>query len=509
MRSAPPLRVRTDALTAALAAQRALQAEAWGAIGPLRVRMALHTGVVEERDGDYFGLPLSRVARLLAAGHGGQILLSLATEELVREQLPPEVALRDLGVHRLKDLSLPEQIFQLVAPDLPSSFPPLQTLDAHRTNLPAQPTPLIGREREIAAMAALLRRADVRLVTLTGPGGTGKTRLALQVAAELLDDFADGVYFVNLAPISDPSLVATTIAQTLGVAEVASRPVEESLHAYLRAKQMLLLLDNFEQVLDAAPLVAELLAAAPGLKVLVTSRAVLHLYGEHEFAVPPLALPPTTDNDDRRPTTMPPINATQSRSTMRCGCSSSARRQSRPTSRSRTRTRRRWPRSATGWMGCRWRSSWRRRGSSCSRPRRCWHGWNSRLQLLTGGPRDLPARQQTLRNTIDWSYNLLDAGEQTLFRRLGVFVGGCTLEAAAAAVVQRRMAICRWICRRWAGLADGQEPAATGRRAGRRAALYDAGDDPRVRAGAAGGKRRGRVHPTTARELLCGTGRGG
>jgi hypothetical protein len=154
--------------------------------------MALHTGVVEERGGDYIGLPLSRVARLLSAGHGGQILLSLATEQLVREHLPPQVALLNLGVHRLKDLSLPEQIFQLLAPDLLSSFPPLQTVDAHRTNLPAQPTPLIGREREIAMLAALLRGAGVRLVTLTGPGGAGKTRLALQVAAELLDDFADG-----------------------------------------------------------------------------------------------------------------------------------------------------------------------------------------------------------------------------------------------------------------------------------------------------------------------------
>jgi predicted ATPase/class 3 adenylate cyclase len=427
-----------DAVTAVLAAQRALHTEAWGAIGPLGVRMALHTGVVEQRGGDYFGLPLSRVARLLSAGHGGQILLSLATEQLVREQLPPDAALRDLGVHRLKDLSLPEQIFQLLAPDLPSSFAPLQTLDAHRTNLPAQPTPLIGRGREIGAMAALLRRADVRLVTLSGPGGIGKTRLALQVAAELLDDFADGSYFVNLAPISDPHLVATTIAHALGVAEAASRPVEERLHAFLRAKRALLLLDNFEQVLDAAQLVAELLAAAPRLKVLVTSRAVLHLRGEHEFAAPPLALPP-------------PFKATQSAEV--AGVASL--KTSMPSVAELTQY------DAVKLFIARAQAAKanftitndnaQAVAEICTRldglplaielaaarikfftPEALLARLERRLQLLTGGSRDLPARQQTLRNTIDWSYNLLDPGEQALFRRLGVFVGGCTLEAAAA-----------------------------------------------------------------------------
>jgi predicted ATPase/class 3 adenylate cyclase len=453
-----------DAVTAVLAAQRALQAEAWGAIGPLGVRMALHTGVVEERGGDYVGLPLSRVARLLATGHGGQILLSLATEQLVREHLPPEVALRDLGVHRLKDLSLPEQIFQLVAPDLPFSFAPLQTLDAHRTNLPAQATPLIGRGPEIAAMAGLLRRADVRLVTLSGPGGAGKTRLGLQVAAELLDDpglsrdegFADGTYFVNLAPISDPDLVATTIAHALGVAEVASRPVEESLHAFLRAKRTLLLLDNFEQVLDAAPLVAELLAAAPGLKVLVTSRAVLRLYGEHEFAVPPLALPPTLRRHSGQATNHRPFAATQGRP---------------PTTDHYAADRRE---AITQYESVRLFIARAQAVKSdftitnddapavaeiCYRldglplaielaaarvkffpPKALLTRLERRLDVLTGGPRDLPVRQQTLRNTIDWSYNLLDSREQALFRRIGVFVGGCTLEAAEAVASELRKA---------------------------------------------------------------------
>jgi predicted ATPase/class 3 adenylate cyclase len=423
-----------DALTAALAGQRVLQAEAWGATGPLRVRMALHTGVVEERGGDYFGLPLSRIARLLSAGHGGQVLLSLATEQLVREQLPPEVALRDLGVHRLKDLSLPEQIFQLVAPGLPSGFAPLQTLDAHRTNLPAQPTPLIGRGSEIAAVAALLRRADVRLVTLSGPGGTGKTRLGLQVAADLLDDFADGSYFVNLAPISDPNLVSTTIAHALGVAEIADRPVEESLHAFLRAKRALLLLDNFEQVLGAAPLVAELLAAAPGLKVLVTSRAVLHLYGEHEIAVPPLALPPPLK------TSAPSASSVADLTQYDAVKLFIARAQAAKAGFTVTND------SAPAVAEICYRLDGLPLAIELAAarikffpPEALLARLERRLAVLTGGPRDLPVRQQNLRNTIDWSYNLLDPGEQALFRRLGVFVGGCTLEAAEAVASESRI----------------------------------------------------------------------
>ena len=178
--------------------------------------MALHMGAAEERDGDYFGPPLNRVARLLSAAHGGQVLLSLPTHEMVRDQLPAGTSLRDLGEHRLKDLFRPERLFQLVSPDLPSEFPPLRTLDAYRNNLPLQPTPLIGREKEIAEVCERLSHPEIRLLTLTGAGGTGKTRLALQAAAELTQEFEDGVYFVSLAAIRDPQLVVPTMAATLG-----------------------------------------------------------------------------------------------------------------------------------------------------------------------------------------------------------------------------------------------------------------------------------------------------
>src|SRR5947207_3720196 len=236
----------TDAVSAAVAAQRILASHTWPNQAVVRVRMGLHTGEPQQTADGYVGLDVHLAARLMSVGHGGQVLLSQTTRHLVEHTLPDGVSLRDLGEHRLKDLQHPSHLFQLVIADLPADFPPLKTLDTHPHNLPVQPTPLIGREREVAAVQQLLLREDVRLLTLTGPGGSGKTRLSLQVAAELSNHFTDGIYFVNLASISDAELVVPIMAQTLGVKESATRSMVEQLQAFLQEK--LLVLDNFEQV---------------------------------------------------------------------------------------------------------------------------------------------------------------------------------------------------------------------------------------------------------------------
>ncbi|MBC8077989.1 MAG: tetratricopeptide repeat protein, partial [Chloroflexales bacterium] len=353
---------------------------------------------------------------------GGQVLLSHVSHALVRDHLPPEMSLRDLGSPRLKDLTRAEPLFQLVAPGLRSDFPALPSLAARPTNLPAQPTALIGREREIADLCTLLRRAEVRLVTLTGPGGAGKTRLALQVAAELLDDAPDGVWFVNLAPISDPAAVAPAIAQALSVAERADQPVLATLQAHLRDKRLVLVLDNFEQVLDGALAVAELLTSAPALTALITSRAVLRLQGEHEYAVPPLALPDLHQ--------LPPLAHLSQYAAVALFIV-----RAQAAKASFTVTNATAPAVAEichRLDGLPLAIELAAARVKLFAPEVLLARLHQRLLLLTGGARDLPVRQQTLRNAIAWSYDLLDANEQALFRRLGVFVGGCTLEAAEA-----------------------------------------------------------------------------
>jgi hypothetical protein len=264
---------------------------AWPEGTSLQVRIGLHTGTPQLVGDHYVGLDVVRAARIAAAGHGGQILLSAAAAELARHDLPDGIALRDLGAHRLKDLQQAEHVYQVVLPDLPADFPPLRALDARPHNLPVQPSPLLGREQELAALSTLLRRDDMRLVTLTGPGGIGKTRLSLQVAAEVLDVFPDGVWSVRLSRLSDSELVVPAIATTLDLKESGGTPLADVLRGYLRDKHLLLVLDNFEQVAAAAPQIGELLAACPGLRVLVTSRVVLRLRGEHVYALRPLALP--------------------------------------------------------------------------------------------------------------------------------------------------------------------------------------------------------------------------
>ena len=424
-----------DALRAAIHAQHLLHEEAWPTGLEPCVRMALHTGAAEHRDGDYFGPPLNRVARLLATGHGGQIIVTQATYDLVRDELGNDEELHDLGEHRLKDLARPERVFQVVAPGLERDFPPLRTLDRRPNNLPIQATPFIGREREVADLRARLLRPDVHLLTLTGPGGAGKTRLALQVAADLLDHFEDGAFAVMLAPVTDPARVVLAVAQTLGIPEGRTPPTNGGgtngggtdgdahlarLTAYLRDRHMLLLLDNFEQVADAVPLVAELLATCPRLKLLVTSRAVLRVYGEHDVPVPPLSLPdrhrlPSPEGltqyeavhlfVERAQAVKPDFQVTNENAPSVAEICHRLEGLPLAIELAAARVRLLPPRAMLARL-------------------------DRRLPLLTGGAQNLPARQRTLRGAIAWSYDLLTPDEQALFRTLGVFVGGWSLDAA-------------------------------------------------------------------------------
>jgi predicted ATPase/class 3 adenylate cyclase/Tfp pilus assembly protein PilF len=412
----------TDALEAAIEAQRALLGEEWKVTGPLKVRMALHTGAAKGRDGDYFGPPLNRVARLLTAAHGGQVLLSAASHETVRDQLPSGAALMDLGERRLKDLFRPERVFQLLAPGLPSEFPLLRTLDAYRNNLPLQPTPLVGREKEISEVCDILRGEETRLLTLTGPGGIGKTRLALQAAADLLDDFPDGTFFASLATLTEAELFLPAVAETLGVREIGEQPLDESLKDYLSERRMFLVLDNFEQVLEAAPTVTELLAASPGLKVLATSRTPLRLYGEHVFPVPPLSMP-----DLERPP--PSERLTQYEAV---GLFVERARAVKPDFSITNESAPAVAEICVRLDGLPLAIELAAARITVLPPKAMLQRLTSRLKLLTGGARDLPERHRTLRATIEWSNALLDEGEQVLFGRLAVFSGGRTLEAIEA-----------------------------------------------------------------------------
>ena len=386
------------AVAAAAGAQRSL------AEGPIRVRMAVHTGEPIRTDEGYAGMDVHRGARIASAGHGGQVLVSQTARDLV-EDLPGEsVALRDLGEHRLKDLTRPQRIFQLVAEGLDRDFPPLSTLDNRPTNLPPQPTPLIGRQRELAEIVGLLARSEVRLLTLTGPGGAGKTRLALQAAADLLEDFPDGAFFVALASIADPGLVLPTIAQTLGVKEVAGLSVEERVEDFLRQKRLILVLDNLEHVLEAAPQVIEVLRGAPSLKALVASRAPLRVSGEREFPVPELAEADAVALFCARAQATEPsflVNGDAAAVAEIC------------------RRLDRLP-LAIELAAAR---------AKVLSPGKLLERLEQRLTVLTGGARDLPDRQRTLRDTIAWSYELLDEAEQELFSRLAVFPASFALEA--------------------------------------------------------------------------------
>jgi predicted ATPase/class 3 adenylate cyclase len=410
----------SDALNAALRAQRSLHHESWDP-APIKVRMGIHTGQAEiQEKGEYQGyLTLSHIQRLMSAAHGGQVLLSFAAQELVRDELPEGATLRDMGERRLRDVLRPEHIYQLIISDLPSEFPPIKTLEVFLHNLPAQMTSFIGRETELAEIKQALKAH--RLVTLTGSGGAGKSRLSLQVGMESLPEFSDGAWLVELAPVTDPALVPQTLLSTFNLREDRHRSVLDVLIDYLRGKNLLLLLDNCEHLIEACAQISDsLLQACPKLHILASSREALGITGEFAYRVPSLNTP--------NPEKLPPLDQLEKADSIRLFIE----------------------RAATAKPGfiltdvnafslaqiC-----FRLDGIplaielAASRvkvlsPDQIAARLDDRFRLLTGGSRTALPRQQTLRAMIDWSYSLLSDPEKSLFRRLAVFVGGWTLEAA-------------------------------------------------------------------------------
>jgi predicted ATPase/class 3 adenylate cyclase len=411
----------TAAVAAVTAIQRALVDEPWPEEAAIRARAAMHTGEAPLREGDYNSSAVNRCARLRALAAGGQTLLSRSTYELARDDLPEGVSLKDLGLHRLKDLQRPEHVFQIVHPALPPDFPPLRSLDVLPTNLPQQLTRFIGREREIDAVKGLL--ADTRLLTLTGTGGMGKTRLALQVGAEVLEAYPDGVWLIELAALSDAGVVPQQVAAALGVREEPGRPLPDTLIDALRPKRLLLILDNCEHLVEAsASLAHALLRGCPELHVLATSRAALGLVGETIWRVPSLAAPdPHQHETVEQLTQYLAVQLFIDRA-----------RESRPGFKVTNATA-----PAVAQLCYRLDGIPLAIELAAARVRalsveQLMERLDDRFRLLTGGSRTALPRQQTLRAALDWSFDLLSDQERALLRRVSVFAGGWTLEAAEA-----------------------------------------------------------------------------
>jgi len=403
----------SGAVRAAVRAQRELAAAPWPDGVVIRVRMGLHTGEGIVGGDNYLGLDVNRGARIAAAAHGGQVLLSDATRGLVERSLPAATRFRDLGQHRLKDLAQPERLYQVVIEGLEQEFPPLRTMDARPNNLPAQLTRFIGRNYEISRVRELLARN--RLVTLTGPGGTGKTRVALPVAGEALTDFRDGAFFVDLSSVTDAELVAPETAAALGMPEQPGHPFLDTLRDHLRLRNLLLVLDNLEQVVNAASgFVEPLLRAAPEVKVLVTSRVPLHLYGEQEFPVPPLALPD--------PQHLPDVDSLARFEAVALFADRAA--AGKPDFRVTAENARTVAKITARLDGLPLAIELAASRVKLLSPKQLLPRLEQRLPLLTARDRNVPERQRTLRRTIEWSYELLDEAEQRMFSRLSVFAGG-------------------------------------------------------------------------------------
>ena len=412
------------AISAGLDAQRQLLAEPWPETCRIRVRMGVHSGEAAGRSDDYFGPTVNRTARIMAAGHGAQVLVSEATAALIVGELPEKASLRDLGEHRLKDLERPEHLFQLVHPDLVADFPPLATLDVRPNNLPTQTSPFIGRDAELRAIRASLDDERVRLLTLTGPGGTGKTRLALRAAVDQIDRFADGVFLVDLSSARDADTVIALIAGAVGLPETHERSPVDELKRQMRPRDVLLVLDNFEQVLVAAAVLVELLNACPGLKVMVTSREALRVRGENLFAVPALSLPSTraVRSSASEASQFEAIQLFVERA-----------RAVKPDFRLTDDNAASVAEICRRLDGLPLAIELATARINLFSPDILLERLKSGLKVLGGGARDLPARQRTLRAAIEWSYLLLEPAEQRLLQVVSVFAGA-GLEAVEAVI---------------------------------------------------------------------------
>src|SRR5262245_9219221 len=412
----------TAALAAAVDAQRSLAAEAWPDGAAVRVRMAVHTGEAQLRDeGNYVGLALARCARIRSCGHGGQVLVSEATAAVVGDAPPPDATLRDLGTHRLKDLGRPERVWQLVHPDLEQDFPPLRSLDAHRHNLPVQLTSFVGREAELAVLDKLL--PDTRVLTLTGAGGCGKTRLALELAVLVVDHYPDGVWVIELAPVSDGELVASTVLSALGLREEQGRPPAKTLESHLRDRRAMVILDNCEHLVPACAALADtLVRSCPSVQVLATSRAPLTVEGEVPWRVPNLSAP-------AEPSPVG-LDALDSYEAVRLFIERA--RQARPNFEVTNEAAPAVAEICHRLDGIPLAIELAAARARMLTPQQICDGLADRFRLLVGPARTATRHHQTLHGSVDWSYQLLDDQERVLLHRLSVFAGAVGLDTVEA-----------------------------------------------------------------------------